>query len=493
MRPSSRVEQLGTTALLLLAAWLLYRAVAVVTFPYDLVHAFEGNNLYAGWRIAQGLSPYATPTPGGIPPAYPYPPLFFLQAALGVLAFGPDIRVVRGLALLNVLAASWILYREFRRAGWNSRRSLPMAAAAFLYSYWACGSPALGIADSLLYLVVVLALPAVDRAAKGEGSTLLAAFLCILAPMTKQTAAIVPALAGLHLLITAPRKGFAFALGACVASGVLYGPLVLAWGWDAIRIPWLSTTGDPRIVSNLPLRLATVLATFLPFYMLGAWDVVRGRSLGRALRDPLAFVALAGSFLLLPSQALVDPATYYYLPVFLAMLLAVPRWLDALPRVTPWVPALLALHVVALILGRGIFPPAPSATDWKKGAELTDWFERYRDQDVVTDRHVAWALRHNGEVYHDICRMYGQYVRGLPDPWTAYIRDLENHRFGLVASAIAYERKPAIDALENHYQLVHEISSDTSCSYWYRFRMWEPRSIDSGGGTVETSAIPGRA
>lgn len=492
MKTRSRSESVGIALLAALAAWLLGRAIGVAIFPYDLVHAYEGNNLYAGWRIAHGLSPYGTPTPSGIPPAYPYPPLFFLQAALGVLAFGPDIRIVRGLALLNVLAASWILYREFRRAGWSPRRATPLAFAAFLYSYWACGSPAIGLADTLLYLVVALALPAVDRAARGEGSTILAAFLCVLAPMTKQTAVIVPALAGLHLLITAPRKGLAFAAGAGIALGVLYVPLVCVWGWDAIQFPWLTTTGDPRIESNLPWRLATVLATFLPLYMLGSWEVVRVGSLGRALRDPLTFVALAGSFLLLPSQALVDPATYYYLPVFVAMLLAVPRWLDSLPRVTPWVPALLALHIVALILGRGIFPPAPSATDWRKGEELAAWFDGYRGRAIVTDRHVGWALRHNGEVYHDICRMYGQYVRGLPDPWTAYIRDLEDHRFGLVASANAYERKPAMDALQVNYRLIHEISSDTSSSYWYRFCMWEPRANDGDGGMADTAASVGR-
>lgn len=468
----------------LLAGYVFYHAAMTAVFPYDLIHAFEGNNVYAGWRVSEGLSPYEA-YQADYTVTYPYPPLYFFETALGIKLLGADIRAGRLASLVNILLSAAIVFGYCRKKRNSFLSASFLALLTFVFSVWGTGSASIAICDPLVLLLSIIAVIVWLEAFKRDTILfwVIAGAITAFPPLAKQTALAVPFAIGLYMLIFRRASFIPFAAGSAGTFILFYGFIIALWGIDSFTQVWLETANDPKLESLLPARTFRAVYTFLPFFLLFAvWFFKKGKVL---LREPLPFFCIASFVILIPSQITQDPSTYYFAPMLAGFLL----WSSSivnLPSAGPWIKAVMLVQPAVLLAMGNIFPLAPTACDYEKGEAMTEYLEGFKGQEIVTGRHIIWSLRHNGEVSYDMSRLYDQWTRKLPHPWDRYVEDLEERRFGLIATSNMYEREPAKSALERNYRKVGEITHGKSCRYWYKFEMFVPKQNSS----LSTEAMP---
>jgi hypothetical protein len=309
-----------------------------------------------GWRVTQGLPVYADPAVDHA--THMYGPLITYASAPLVRAFGPDVRIPRGIALASAVTlcalAAWVLadrspmvavlvfslgYLQFYRAGEWSTEGRPDAAAALVS----------GVALALLYRAQQAR--GIGRAAAwtvaGTAATLAAVLL-------KQPAAAVSLVPPILLATRRPSPllpHLLLSLAPIASIAACFLVLKLAFPWVYFHMVSVPASYPVRWLGWCQAIMEWIRFDVLFVAALLMWVALRAmRRAGDAINSWLAVTVLVSGLLGAAARAKVGGGFNSFLPSMLAGSFlgarVLPRFFGEIAQRVMSVPAALLLGII---------------------------------------------------------------------------------------------------------------------------------------------------
>jgi len=480
-----RPRQLLGLCLAALAAFylieLLYHGVLSAVYPYDLNYG-EGYILNDALRLVRG-EPIWTDITQFPMVRSAYPPLYLLIT--GLLSWpSPSFLGPRVVSLVAALAVGAMLVWHARRAtyGW-----MPAIAAGglwvgstFVYQ-WAplARVDMLGLALSLAALLLVERgdLPRDSVVRPTVASLTIAALLCSLALLTKQTFLAAPLAITISLALRRDYRALWFAAAvAVIVGGVTFALNAATAGQYAQHVIFGNAANPYRLdrtveMTALFLRINPI-ATFA-----AVWAIVLYLS---SMRPSLVGVYVPLALATLLTAGNVSSDVNYFLEPTVALALAVPIvWRAASGSHPTLVYGLAAVQLALLIhLPNGLmtqYPPGPAkgSTAVEEDVRIGERVEaivRSGGQNALVEL-AGFAVLTGAPVWIQPVDLLAEQRRGrwTPDLLTASIAE---HRWSVVVLSHKFLPPESLATLEREYQQTDGLSSPNGFSYFvYRPRV----------------------
>jgi dolichyl-phosphate-mannose-protein mannosyltransferase len=227
-----------------------YLAIAFlrIGYPFEL-EWLEGGSLEHVARLLRGQALYVAPGPEFVP--FPYPPLYYVLAAVVAKLTGPGFFALRAVSFASSMACFLAIYAlvwhetQDRFAAW-------VASGLFAATFRAGGAWLdLARVDSLFLALFLLGLVAMCRHPSAAGYAT-AGVLFALSSLTKQTALAMCLPVLLFAALSAPRRaawlGSALGLVAGAATAALLWTSGGWYGYYVFRLPFLFEWARPVFV-----------------------------------------------------------------------------------------------------------------------------------------------------------------------------------------------------------------------------------------------------